>query len=300
MVESRHRGSFVLLEPDGSVALAAGSPDQPVFGRSTLKPLQAVAMVQAGFPGRGEALALAAASHDGEPAQLAVVRAILSASDCAEAQLQCPADLPSGASALLAHLRAGGGRERICHNCSGKHAAMLATCYVNGWDRAGYRDPSHPLQRAAAEVVEAFTAEQIAAVAVDGCGAPAFAVSLIGVARAFAALATAPAGSPAASVSQAMRANPNLIGGVGRAVSELTADVPGLLCKDGAEGVWGAALPDGRAFAAKLEDGGMRALGPVLCAALRHWGIDGAAVRRWSSVPVLGGGERVGELRWAY
>jgi L-asparaginase II len=300
VLESCHRGSFVFLDPDGAHTWSAGSPEAPAFPRSALKPLQAVAMIEAGYPGRAEALAIAAASHDGNPAQLDVVRAILRASDSAQSHLQCPAALPSGERAMIAHLRAGGGPQRICHNCSGKHAAMLATCAVNGWSQGSYCDPAHPLQRAAADAVETFTGERIARVAVDGCGAPAYAVSLVGVARAFGRLATAPAGSASAAVREAMRANPMLIGGTGRAVSELSAAVPGLLCKDGAEGVWGAALPDGRAFAAKVEDGGMRTLGPVLCAALRHWDIDGAVVQRWSAVPVLGGGEPVGEIRWAF
>ena len=96
-----------------------------------------------------------------------------------------------------------------------------------------------------------------------------------------------------------MAARPNLLGGTGRAVSELTAAVPGLLCKDGAEGVWAAALPDGRAFAVKVDDGAMRALGPLLCAALRHWGVDDPAIDRLASVPVLGGGVPVGEITWS-
>ncbi len=133
--------------------------------------------------------------------------------------------------------------------------------------------------------------------AVDGCGAPAFAITLLGLARAFAAVGTAPAGSAAGAVSTAMRAHPHLVGGTGEPVSELMADVDGLLAKEGAEGVWAAALPDGRAFAAKLEDGSGRGRGPLLAAVLRHWGLDGPAVQRWSTQPVPGGGQVVGAIQ---
>jgi L-asparaginase II len=299
LVESRHRGSFVLLDADGSVARIAGEVHGPVFPRSTLKPLQAVALLECGYPGRGAELALAAASHDGEDVHRAGVEAILTAAGLAETALQCPQALPSNEAAMLAQVQAGGGPRRLCHNCSGKHAAMLATCVAAGWDTGSYRDPAHPLQVAVRGVVERFADEPVRAVGVDGCGAPAFAVSLIGVARGFRTLATALPSSPAGMVRDAMRTYPRLIGGTGRPVTDLTAGVPGLVCKDGAEAVWGAALPGGRAFAAKIDDGGARTFGPVLCAALRYWDVDGAAVQRWATVPVLGGGEPVGEIRWS-
>jgi L-asparaginase II len=295
-VESHHRGSFVLLESGGQVAVAAGTASRPVFPRSSLKPLQAAALVAHGYPGRGPALALAAASHEGEPMHVAGAREILRAAGLDETALQCPADLPAGRAALLDHVRAGGGPERVCHNCSGKHAAMLATCVANGWGLAGYRDPAHPLQVTIRAGIEAMTGEAVAAVGVDGCGAPAFAVTLTGLACGFAALATAADSTPASLVCAAMRAHPHLIGGTDRAVSELTAAVDGLVCKDGAEAVWAAALPDGRAFAVKVEDGGARALPPLLAGVLRGWGFDGEAVRRWSAVEVLGGGEPVGAV----
>jgi L-asparaginase II len=298
-VESHHRGSFVLLNADGSVHLRAGYPDAPAFPRSSLKPLQAVAMVEAGFAGRDASLALAAASHDGEDVHVAGARATLRAAGLSEPALQCPPALPANEHALRAHLRSGGGPEAIRHNCSGKHAAMVATCVSAGWPVATYRDPGHRLQRAARAQIESLAGEPVVATGVDGCGAPAFAISLTGLARAFGGVATSPASSAAGLVRDAMRAHPRLIGGTGRAVTELTAEVDGLLCKDGAEAVWAAALPDGRAFAAKIEDGGARALPPVLAAVLTYWGCAGSAVQRWSTVPVLGGGAPVGELGWS-
>ena len=298
-VESCHRGSLVVLGPDGAVEFAIGDPEQVILPRSSLKPFQAIAMVESGYPARGELLALAAASHDGEEVHIDGARAILAAAGLHEAALQCPPALPSEPNALLAWTHSGGGEARICHNCSGKHSAMLATCSANGWETAGYRDPAHPLQRAAREVVERFSGERVAHVAVDGCGAPAFGISLAGLARGFAALATATDGTAAAQVRDAMRAHPRMIAGTGQADTELTAAVPGLVCKGGAESVNAAALPDGRAMASKIEDGGPRARPPLLAAVLRAWGFDGPAVRRWSSVPVLGAGEPQGAVAWA-
>jgi L-asparaginase II len=299
LVESHHRGSLVLLDAEGAVAVTAGDPDQPMLPRSSLKPLQAIAMVECGFPGRDGALALAAASHDGEDVHMAGARSILAAAGLEESALQCPPDLPSGREAMLAHVRAGDGPLRICHNCSGKHAAMLATCVANGWDVASYRDAGHPLQVAVRAGIEAASGDSIMATGVDGCGAPAHAISLIGLARAFAAITRAADQTPAGLVRDAMRAHPRLIGGTGRVVTELTAGVDGLLCKDGAEGVWGAALPDGRAFAVKVDDGGARALAPLLAAGLCYWGLDNDVVRRWSAVDVLGGGVPVGAIGWS-
>lgn len=297
-VESWHTGRFVLLDPSGSIERSEGPVDAPTFPRSSLKPLQATAMLDCGFPGRNEAVALAAASHDGEDVHVAGARATLAAAGLDEAALQCPPDLPGGREALIAWVGAGGRAARICHNCSGKHSAMVSTCVAAGWPIDTYRSPDHPLQRAIRARMEALCGEPIAGMAVDGCGAPAFSVSLVGLARAFATLATATDGNPRL-VADAMRAHPRLIGGTGRAVSELTATVPGLVCKEGAEGVWAAALPDGRAFAAKIDDGGPRALPPLLTAALCHWGVDNEVIGRWSAVAVLGGGAPVGTLRWA-
>jgi L-asparaginase II len=294
-VESWHRGSLVLLDGNGAASASAGEVDAPIFPRSSLKPLQAVAMLECGFAGRDESLALAAASHDGEDVHVATARRTLASAGLDESALQCPPALPSGPEALIAWVSGGGRPARICHNCSGKHAAMLATCAGAGWPTASYRSPAHPLQVAIRARIAELCGTPVADVAVDGCGAPAFSVSLTALARAFAVLATSASG-PGHDVADAMRRFPRLIGGTGRAVSELTAAVPGLVCKEGAEGVWAAALPDGRAFAAKIDDGSARGLGPLLAATLRHWGFDGSVVARWAEVAVLGGGEPVGAI----
>jgi L-asparaginase II len=298
-VESHHRGSLVLLDARGDIELAAGTPAAATFPRSSLKPLQAVTMVSAGYAGRGAALALAAASHDGENVHLIGVRAILAAAGLDESALQCPTALPSGHDAMLSYIRAGGVWAPICHNCSGKHAAMLATCAIHGWELTSYLDTKHPLQSAIRTTIEVSCGEPITASGVDGCGAPAYAVSLVGLARAFATMATAADGTAAAAVREAMQSSPQVIGGTGRVVTELTAGVDGLLCKDGAEGVWAAAMPDGRAFAVKVDDGASRALPPLLAAALVYWGVDNEVVQRWSSTEVIGGDRIVGTVGWS-
>ncbi len=196
-------------------------------------------------------------------------------------------------------LRGGGGPTRLQMNCSGKHAAMLATCRVLGQDPATYLDPGSPLQRALAATIERLAGEPVRHVAVDGCGAPQHALTLPGLARAFAALVTAAPGTPERRVADAVRAHPHLVGGTGRDVTTLMAGLPGLLAKDGAEGVYAAALPDGGAVALKVEDGTSRARAAVLVAGLRRLGASGEVLDRLATEPVLGGGRPVGEVRVA-
>jgi L-asparaginase II len=297
VVEARHRGSLVLLARDGSVELALGDVDATVLPRSSVKPLQAVGMLRAGLRLPPEQLALACASHSGEPRHVALCRAVLGGAGLDEEALGCPPSLPLGEAALEAWLREGGLPDRVHHNCSGKHAGMLATCVAAGWPVDGYLDPAHPLQARLRSTVDQLTGEPVGAVAVDGCGAPAFGLSLTGLARAFARIAGAPAGTPEGEVAAAMRAHPAVVGGSGRDVSEFMAAVDGLVAKEGAEGAYAAALPDGRALAAKVEDGAKRALPGVVAAVLARWGARGEAVERWAAEPVLGGGAPVGSVR---
>jgi L-asparaginase II len=296
-VESSHHGTLVLLDAEGEVELAAGDVEAPVFPRSSMKPLQAVSMLRTGLDLPEKLLALACASHSGESVHVDLCRAILARSGLGEAALDCPPALPYGEAAATAVLRAGGGPTRSRHNCSGKHAAMVATCAACGWEVEGYLDPGHQLQRSIRSGIEELTGEPVAAVAVDGCGAPQFAFALAGLARGFRRLATAPEGTPEARAATAMRAHPVVIGGTGRDVSELMAAVPGLVAKEGAEGVYAAALPDGRAMAVKVADGGMRPLPVLLAGVLRRWGQEGEVISRWANPPVMGGGRPVGEIR---
>src|SRR4051812_5149235 len=147
-------------------------------------------MLENGFIGRGASLAIAVASHDGEPMHLEAARASLAEAGLDESALRCPAALPAVEDALLDWLRSGGSASAVCHNCSGKHAAMLGTCVAAGWPLDSYLLVGHPLQEAIRSTIEAMTHVPITATVVDGCGAPAHAITLRGLATAFASLAT--------------------------------------------------------------------------------------------------------------
>jgi L-asparaginase II len=296
-VEGHHRGTVVALAADGEPVLVVGDPHRPVFPRSSNKPMQAVGMLEAGLDLDGELLALACASHSGEAFHLAGVRRILDGAGLGEAALQTPAELPVDETEKLSYVAAGGVPSPLAMNCSGKHAAMLATCVANDWPTATYRDPGHPLQQCLRRAVERLAGEPVTAVGVDGCGAPLFALSLTGLARAFAALATAPAGTPEHRVATAIRRHPQWLGGTRRDVTRLLAGVEGLIAKDGAEGVYAAALPDGRVAALKIDDGGQRARPPVMVAALRALGVDAPVLDELAEAPLLGGGTAVGAVR---
>jgi L-asparaginase II len=302
-VESRHHGSVVALRPDGSTVFAVGDVDTPVFPRSANKPMQAAAVLRLGVAEKygldGSHVALATASHSGEPMHVEVVRDILARAGVPEGELATPPDLPIDLAAAHEVIRHGGGKTRIQHNCSGKHAAFLAACAAQGWPTEGYRDPAHPLQVHIRAVVEELAGEPVAGIGVDGCGAPIFALTLTGLARAFGRIATAAVGTPEHLVAEAIRNQPLLMGGTGRDVSRLVAAVPGLVAKDGAEGVMAAALPDGTAVALKIADGTQRARPPVMVAALRALGVTGdeAELAAIATPEVLGGGVRVGEVR---
>jgi L-asparaginase II len=301
--ESRHRGSLLVIGVDGGPLLRAGQVTGPMFPRSVNKPLQAAALLRAGLDLDGKLLALAAASHSGEDFHVAGVREILARAGLAESALRCPPALPMDERAQREVLRRGGGPDRVHMNCSGKHAAMLACCVSAGWPVDSYLDPAHPVQLAIRRTLEELAGEHSQAVGVDGCGAPLFALSLTGVARALRVLVTAPAGTPERRVADAMRAYPDWTSGSRRPERSLMAAVPGLLVKSGAEGVEGLALADGRAAAFKIDDGASRARPAVTVAVLRRLGVtreprvDGAVLDRIAHVPVLGGEQQVGTVR---
>lgn len=268
-VEGRHHGSIVVLDGAGTLVASAGDPGGAVFPRSSNKPLQAVAMLRSGLSlVDQDQLALVAASHSGEPFHLTRIRAMLDGGGLTEADLRCPPDLPLSESARNDVLRAGGAASPILMNCSGKHTGMLLTCRAAGWSTVDYPDPGHPLQQACRVAVEEFTGEPVAAVGVDGCGAPVMSTSLTGLARAFLRLVSAPVGTPGRAVADAMRAYPVLVSGTGELDAQLMGGVPGLLSKGGAEGVLALAIPDVGAVAIKIDDGGMRARLPALGPAL--------------------------------
>jgi L-asparaginase II len=295
-VESVHHGSVVALDATGSTLLAVGDIAGPIFPRSSSKPLQALAMVRAGLDLDGELLALASASHSGEWFHLDGVRRILDGAGLDEQDLQNTPDLPYDESERRAWIRAGRQASSLAQNCSGKHAAMLATCVVAGWDPATYREPRHPLQQLIAQTLNDLSDEPASAAGVDGCGAPVLAVSLTGLARAFARLASAPEGTDEERVASAMAAYPQWLGGTGRDVTSLIRGVPGLIAKDGAESVYAVGLSDGRGVALKIADGGQRARPVVMAAALRRLGITADVLDRLADAPVFGHGQRVGSI----
>lgn len=297
VVEGVHHGSVVVLDTDGDVRFELGDIEAACYPRSALKPLQAVAMVRAGLPLDGALLSLAAASHSGEQRHLAGTRRILERAGLTEDHLRNVPDLPFDPAVRDTWVREGHPPSRLAQNCSGKHAAMLYTARLNGWSLDDYLDPAHPLQQAIAEVVEELTGQRVATVTVDGCGAPLFAVSLRGLAVAAARLATAAPGTPGARVADAMREHAEMASGSGRDVAALMRAVPGLLAKDGFEGVQVAALPDGRAVAVKIADGAARARVPVTAGALALAGVDAASLAAFAGEPLLGGGRPVGEVR---
>ena len=301
--ESVHRGPVIGLGADGEPALAEGAVREPIFPRSSSKPLQAAAMVRCGLDLDGKLLALAAASHSGEDFHVVGAREILAGAGLTTDALQCPPGLPMDEQSLHALIRRGGRPDRVHMNCSGKHAAMLATCVAAGWPTASYRDPAHPLQAEIRRTIERLSGEPVTAVGVDGCGAPIFALSVAGLARAFRAMVLSDHGSPERTVADAMRTYPEWTSGSTRPERALMEAVPGLLLKSGAEGVEAFALADGRAGAFKIDDGAARARPPVTVALLRRLGAAGepgadvAALDRVGLAEVKGGSRRVGEIR---
>ena len=294
VVESVHRGALLALAADGSVAYAIGDAWTPLFPRSANKPLQAVAMLRHGLSLDGELLALAAASHSGERFHVDGARQILADAGLDASFLQCPPALPMDPTA---NRDAGGAASRLAMNCSGKHAAMLATCVANDWPTDTYLDLEHPLQVAILRTVEEVASEHVAAFGVDGCGAPVLALSLRGLARAFRSLALAASGSPEGRVASAFRTHPAWTSGSVREEHLLMRAVPGLVNKAGAEGVDALALPDGRTVTLKIIDGNQRARVPVALAALQRLGVETPPLHDVSPSPILGGERAVGEIR---
>jgi L-asparaginase II len=317
LVESVHTGHLVALDADGTIAFAVGDPAVTIWPRSSLKPAQAVAMVRSGLDLPDRLLALACASHSGDEVHREGVREILGHAGLDETALRNTPGLPLEPDAAQAWQRAGHGPSRVTQNCSGKHAAMLATCRINGWDLASYLDPTHPLQVAIRDTVRELTGPRDGElgvlglplddeapgadhVTVDGCGAPLFSASVVGLARAFARLGAAPrdrSGTPEALVARAMSQHPHMVAGTGRDATVLMQAVDEVVAKDGADGVFAAAAGDGRALAVKVSDGGARPLRAVVTATLAELGVVPPDARPFAQYPVEGGGVQVGEVR---
>ena len=296
MVESQHFGAVVALERDGTIAFSIGDANTIVYPRSSMKPLQATAMVSAGLDLPPQLLALVCASHDGRPEHLAAAQEILKRAGLDESALGNTTDYPLDETEHEKAIREGKQRTSLQMNCSGKHSGMLATCVAAGWKHdLSYLSPDHPLQRHITAMIPWLAGEPAAHIGVDGCGAPAHAMSLVSLARAFRSVAIAEPGTPQHRVAQAMTSHPEMVGGPTRDVTRLMQGVPGLVAKDGAEAVFAVGLPDGRAVALKVSDGANRARPPVMQAALARLGVGLEKVdpATWDS-PVWGHGRRVG------
>ncbi len=268
VVEAVHLVHAVAVR-DGEIVAAAGDPELVMFLRSSAKPLQAVPLVEAYDDLTDAEVAIASASHRAAPAQIEAARTLLARAGAAED------DLENGE-------QEGRPAGRIFHNCSGKHAGMLAACRANGWDFRGYRLAEHPLQRRILEELGGV----VRASAVDGCGVPTYATSLRDAA---ALLVRTPA-----RVRVAMRARPELIGYEGAPDTELMRALDGWIAKGGAEGLYCAAGPDGLGVALKCADGNSRAVGPAVARFLAGLGFEAPALER---TPVRNSrGELVGEI----
>ena len=290
VVESEHRGFLAALNADGSIFKSLGDVETKIFPRSTVKCAQASAMVRSGLDLEPRLLALAQSSHSGGQMHLDGAREILASVGLAESALQCALDRPLGD----AERRTWGEKPptQIAMNCSGKHAAMLATCVKNGWPIESYLEASHPLQLAIKAELEELAGETISLTSTDGCGAPLFLLSLIGLARAVReiTISTDPVHQ---SVMSAARAFPEMVGGIGRHNTEMMQQVPGLFMKDGAEAVNVCSLADGRTFAFKVSDGSLRAFRTIVHACLKDFGIDTPLTLE----KVMGGPRVIGTIR---
>jgi len=290
VVESEHRGFLAALNADGSIFKSLGDVETKIFPRSTVKCAQASAMVRSGLNLEPRLLALAQSSHSGAQMHMDGAREILASVGLAESALQCALDRPLGD----AERRTWGEKPptQIAMNCSGKHAAMLATCVKNGWPIETYLEASHPLQLAIKAELEELAGEVITLTSTDGCGAPLFLLSLIGLARAVheITISTDPVHQ---SVMNAARAFPEMVGGVGRHNTEMMQQVPGLFMKDGAEAVNVCSLADGRTFVFKVSDGSLRAFRTIVHACLKDFGIDTALTPE----KVMGGPRVIGTIR---
>jgi L-asparaginase II len=283
VVESRHRVSIAVMHASAGFVAGAGDPELVVYARSAIKPIQALPLVADRVAARynlgGAELAVACASHSGEPVHVQTVAGFLERLGLTEDSLACGPQRPMGATAAEALREAGIEPGRLHNNCSGKHAGMLALALAHGWPTHGYHEPSHPVQRRMASELAQWSGvpERSFGVGVDGCGVATFALPLRSLATAFARLAAAArsgADGPA-TILEAMAAHPELVGGTGRLCTAVIRVTSGrVLVKVGAEGVYCVCVPArGLGIALKVEDGGRRALAPALLAVLEQLGL---------------------------
>jgi len=303
--ESRHRVAVAVAETGGRLVHAIGDVATPVFPRSAIKPIQAVPLVETGAAdafdlGDGE-LALACASHAGEPMHTERVAAWLARLGLGERDLACGAHAPNHRETAREMRRAGRVPTAVHNNCSGKHTGMLTTALHMGEPTAGYLDPAHPVQRRVKAVFEELAGVALSPPGVDGCGVPSWPLPLDRLAVAMANMVER---SAARRLFAAMQAQPKLVAGTDRLDTALMRARPDIVAKGGAEGVHVAVLPDrGLAVALKAEDGAGRAADVALLAVLERLvgGIgDQPALRHHAQPPIENvAGKTVGVIRAA-
>jgi L-asparaginase II len=298
-VESVHHGIIAVVDSAGELLLERGDSRIAVYPRSTLKPLQTLALLGTGVDLTPLEIALSTASHCGSIAHRDAIEAFLQRHGLGPEGLQCPVDWPLGASERADMLATQGAPSRLAMNCSGKHAGFLAATRHSGWDEATYLEATHPLQRAILETIETWSGESVAFSSTDGCGAPLHALSTRGLARAIASVASGK--TPGArSLLDAVSAHAWALDGQGRA-NTITIQTIGGIAKIGAEGLVVIGTPDGVAVAVKIIDGSMRATTPVALEALVRVGAIESTQRdrilAGMADPVMGGDRIIGGLR---
>ena len=289
LIESLHLGHLIVLNADGSTYLSKGSPELPIYPRSAIKSLQAAAMLKAGLNVEFNELAIICASHSGSQSHIDLVTKMLTSRGLSTSQLKNAVDKPLGEKEKITWGEKPA--SQLAQNCSGKHAGMLITCQQNGWDMKTYLDLNHPLQVAIKNEIEDLAGEKVSSVSVDGCGAPLFAISLIGLARAISNLVKSK-DDIHQQIVLACTKYPELVAGDGRLTTRMMQAIPGLFMKEGAEGVQVCALSDGRVIAIKIIDGSWRPVAPIIMEIFKRWGVEMPD----ESVKIYGGASVIGEV----
>ncbi|MBK1614801.1 asparaginase [Rubrivivax gelatinosus] len=322
-VESAHRGAWAVVDADGDLVASAGDIDRPIFPRSAVKLLQALPLVDSGAAERyglnAEQLAIACASHNGEPRHVAVAAAMLAAAGVDEAALECGAHWPYRDVVQREMAAAGQLPGALHNNCSGKHAGFVCLgCLLAGDNDkraflSGYVKPEHPVMREVSDAIEATTGWRLADAprGTDGCSIPTYAVPLRQLALGFARTATGIGlregrARAAKRLMAAVAEHPFMVGGSGRFDTRVMERLgERVFCKVGAEGVYCAAFPkSGLGVAVKMDDGGTRACEVVMAALIQRFvRLDAAEhgfVQAFADQPLVNwNGIEVGRLRWA-
>jgi L-asparaginase II len=245
-------------------------------------------MLKAGLKVEENELAIICASHSGSQSHIDFVTKMLTLQGISIDKLKNAVDKPLGEKEKITW----GDKppSQLAQNCSGKHAGMLITCQQKGWDINTYLDLNHPLQVAIKNEIEELSGEKVSTVSVDGCGAPLFAISLIGLAKAISNLVKSKE-YPYQQIVAACMKYPELVAGEGRLTTRMMRAVPGLFMKEGAEGVQVCALRDGRVIAIKVIDGSWRPVAPIIIEIFKRWGVEmpDESVKIYGGASVIGG-----------